>query len=69
MFIVIEFMIDKNGNPGSFTYTFATENEAKAKFYTVMAAAATSDTRSHGATLLNEALMQMMRDCIFKAAE
>ena len=65
MYVVIEFMLDKNGNPGSFTYTYASEGEAKAKFYTVMAAAALSDTRSHGATLMNEVLMQMMRDCIF----
>ena len=65
MYIVIEFMVDKNGNPGSFTYTYATENEARAKYHTVLAAAALSDTKSHGATILNEVLMQIERDCIF----
>lgn len=62
MYVVIEFMLDKNGDPGSFTYTYADLPGAKAKFHTVMAAAALSDTQIHGAAILTEDMFLVQSD-------
>ena len=62
MFIVLEFMLDANGNPGHFFFTYDNMAEAKAKYHAILSAAALSNTRVHSASIMNEDLMTMCVD-------
>lgn len=54
MFTVVELQTDANGNTASIATSHATELDAKAKYHTVLAAAAQGSVAHHACCILNE---------------
>ena len=59
MFLVIELQTNDDGTMGNFVWAFETENEAFAKFHTVLSAAAVSTLPVHSCTILRNDGMQI----------
>lgn len=53
-FIVMELQKNADGSVGNFVWAFDNQNQADAKFFTVLAAAAVSNVPKHSVTLLHE---------------
>lgn len=62
MYIVVEFMITMDRTPGTLCYAFDTLDDAKAKYHTILAAAAVSTNRIHSAAILTQELMMIQSD-------
>ena len=62
MYVVIEFMIDAEGNPGTLAYAFNNLDDAKAKFYSIMAVAVKSATHIHSAAILTDEMFLVKSD-------
>lgn len=59
MYIVIEIQTNASGTVGNFVWAFATENEAQAKYHTVLAAAAVSALPVHSCVILRNDGLQI----------
>lgn len=62
MYVVIEFMVDPDGNPGTLSYAFTSIDDAKAKFYSIMSVAATSNTQIHSAAIMTDEMFLLKSD-------
>jgi hypothetical protein len=54
MFIVIEIQTDADNNVGNFVWAFPTLDQAQAKYYAVLSAAASSSLVVHSALIINK---------------
>ena len=52
MFIVIEIQTYNDGNVGTIVNSYASQNQADSKFFSILAAAALSDVPIHAAAIL-----------------
>ena len=59
MYIVVEIQTNADNTVGNFVWSFATENEAQAKYHTVLASAAVSALPVHSCVILRNDGLQM----------
>lgn len=62
-YLVIELQTDAEGHVGNIITAHDTKLEAEAKYHTVLAAAAVSSVRQHGAVLLTSLGKFLESDC------
>lgn len=59
MFIVIELQTNLDGSVGNFVWAFANQDDAEAKYHSVLAVAATSALPVHSAVILRNDGLQL----------
>lgn len=53
MYLVIEIQTDANGSVGNFVWSYEDQNQAEAKYHSVLASAAVSQIPVHAAVILS----------------
>lgn len=64
-FVLLELQVNANEELGILVYDYASLNQAKSSFHTVMANAELSEIPKHGAVLLNEEGSLITSECCF----